>query len=616
MRRIRGTGFIAFVVLALAVPSQSASQEAGKDFFLEWKVEKISFEGNSNYSSDKLRDLMMLREGDEFRQWQLEEDLNVIKDYYRRNGFIDFSIEDVAKNTDVRNGSISVRITLEEGERIIFRDLVLEGNSVYPDAYLLKKLHLDRGKPYDARKVDSFLDDVLELYSGRGLIHLKIDKQLRLSAHEDSVDVLVTLDEGPKVYVGAIDVEGNDLVDENLIVKASRLKRGDVVRPRRLQESRQDIYQTSLFKNVALSLVDTDRADTVDVLLTVRESDFKTFGIGGGYGSVEGVKASIDWNQYHIFSKAEAIRTKSEVTYQPFQLSRIRFSNAYATAFTQPFFMNTHVRAQWSLSYVISDYLTYNQEVASFKALFTRTFGFHERLSFLVDFNSTRLFDIDFEEALEDVKQNEGRQTANSVTTTFVLDNRKDIFYPEQKDFLTLETTLSGGPLIGEVEVYRLTADYARYWLVYDAFLRPVVAARIKLGSVLGFRGSGPILPGEQFSMGGANSLRGYTEQGIGPLGEEGDPNTHSGNYVIILNLETRFDVWRKLAGVVFLDSGNVYDDNFDPSSPFLLTSFGAGFRYRSPIGPIRLEGALRLEEGLSFNADLGRIHFSVGQAF
>ena len=616
VKRIPRVDFVALAILALIIPSLSMGQEDQRDYFLEWKVEEISFEGNGFFSDNRLKDLMRLEVGDEFRQWQLEEDLDVIKDYYKRNGFIEFSVVDVVKDTDVRNGRILIEITLEEGERVIFREAVLQGNNLYPDADLIEKLKLERGDPYNAVMVDRFVKDLMTLYSERGLIHLKIESQIRLSTHEDSVDVVVILDEGPRVYVGGVGVAGNDLVSDYVIVKGSRLERGDVIRPRRLQESRQNIYQTGLFKNVGLALEDTDRADTVDVLLTVRESDFETFGIGGGYGSVEGVKANIEWNQYHIFSRAEAIRTKSEVTYQPFELSRIRFSNAYAVAFTQPFFLNTHVRAQWSLSYVVSDYLTYDQEVASFKGLFTRIFGFQKRLSFLVDFNSTRLFDIDFEEAIEDVIENEGSHLANSLTTTFVLDKREDLFYPEQKDFLTVETTLSGGPLIGEVEFYRLMADYARYWLISDSYLRPVIAARIKLGSVLGLRGSAPVLPGEQFSIGGANSLRGYREQGIGPLGEDGDPNTHSANYIFLLNLETRFTIWRKFGGVLFVDSGNVYDADFNPRSPFLLTSFGAGIRYRSPIGPIRLEGALRIDEGLSFDSDLGTIHFSVGQAF
>jgi outer membrane protein insertion porin family len=602
------------LVLVHPVGIQGANDQ--KAFFPEWKVKEISFEGNTYYSDDKLRKMMKLEVGDVFRQWQLDEDLEAIERDYRKNGFVGFDVDDVAREVDVRKGLISIKIRIKEGDRILFRDAIFEGNTLISDRDLQAKLDLKKGDPYQAQKVSRLLQEMTEFYAEKGNIRLKSSSQLRMSAAGDSVDVVITFVEGPRVYVGEVDVSGNKRVTENIIRKGSRLKRGDLVTPHRLQESQQNLYQTSLFKNIGITLKDTPAADTTNVVLSVRESDFKSYGIGGGYGSVDGIKASLEWNQYNVFSRAEAVGTKSEVTYQPFELSRIQFSNAYATAFTQPFFLDTYFRAQWTLSYKISDYLTYDQEVASFKDLFTRTFGLQKRLSFLVDFNSTRISNVDPEQASADVRANEGHQIANSVTMTFVLDKRPDLFYPENKDFLTVESTLSGGPLFGEVNFYRAYADYARYHRLSERYFRPVLAGRLKIGVVRGFQGTGTVLPGEQFSIGGANTLRGFKEQSIGPLGDVGDPNTHSGNFIILLNLETRFTLWRKIGGVVFFDSGNVYDDGFYPRSPFLLTSFGTGIRYKSPIGPIRLEGALRIDRNLSFRTGVGRVHFSVGQAF
>ncbi len=603
-------------ILLLAWPPEALTGKDGEGFVLEWRVKEINFDGNRSYSDDELRRQMKLEVGDEFRQWQLDEDLEVIERMYKKNGFVRFSVEDIEKDADVRKGEIKIRIKLDEGERVLFRRVTFEGNNIIPDEELQGILHLKRGEPFQMARVIDLVDKARELYSSRGHIHMKAENRTELSAEGDSVDVFITFDEGPKVHVGEILVEGNERVSDAIIKKGSRLRRGNVVRPRLLQESQQSIYQTNLFKNVSLVLEETSESDTVDVLLSVKESDFKTFGVGGGYASVDGIKASIEWNQYHLFSRAEWVRTKSEITYQPFELSQIRFSNAHAIAFTQPFFMKSLIQAQWSLSYKISDYQTYDQEVASFKALFTRTIGLFKRLSLLVDYNTTKIFKIDEEEASADVKENRGRQEVNSMTITFVLDKRENIFYPESRDFLTLESTLSGGPLLGEVDFYRAYADYARYQLVSRRLLRPVVAARVKLGVAMGFHSAGSVLPGEQFWIGGTNTLRGYREQAIGPLGDEGDPNTHSGNYILLLNLETRFQIWRSIGGVLFFDSGNVYDDHFRPRSPFLLTSFGAGIRYRSPIGPVRLEVALRIDRDLSFTSGNGRIHFSVGQSF
>ncbi len=584
--------------------------------FPEWKVKKIVIEGNNHYSDKQIRGMMNVREGKEFRQWQLDEDLELIGRFYRKHGFVDFSVSDVKKEVDVRKSQITLKISLSEGPRTLFRKIHFEGNRFLSDVTLRDEFGLKRGKPFRPEKVDNLLRYITDHYSDKGYINLKVNSRSEMTASGDSIDVYLTFDEGSRVHVGRVSVVGNDKVDGDIVLKGSRLKRGEIITPRRLQESQQSIYQTGLFKNVSFKIEKTARPDTADVLITVRESDFKTLGFGSGYGSVDGIKASIEWNQHHIFSGSESIQTKSEVTYQPFELSRIRFSNTYATAFTQPFFLGTLVRAQWSLSYALSEYLTYEQEIVSFKGMFTRIIGVFKRFSILADMNSTRIFNVDEDKASNDVILNEGRQISNSLTATFVLDKRKDLFYPEEKDFLTVESTLSGGPLYGDVNFYRVDADYARYARVPGRFLRPVIAARLRLGVIKGFKGTGSILPGEQFSIGGANTLRGYKEESIGPLGEEGDPNTHSGNYIVLFNLEGRFNIWHKIGGVLFFDSGNVYDSDFKPRSPFLLTTFGMGVRYRSPIGPIRLEGALRIDSNLSLRSGVGRVHFSVGQAF
>ncbi len=614
MKRIERIPIVIVAILwAILIGSVEGIAEE-KENAVEWTIKAILFEGNHYYPDGKLREMMKLEDGDIFRQWQLDEDLEAIESFYRKNGFIGFSVEDIERFVDVRKREITIQVILSEGRRIIFREIKFEGNTLMLDRDLRKRLELESGEPFHAVKIDRLLQEMTDYYAAKGHIRLEATSQSRISADSDSVDVVITIDEGPRIFIRDVYVEGNEHVSEEIVRRGSRLHRGDLITPKRLQESQQSIYQINMFKNVSLTLDDTEVPDSMDVRISVRESEFKTFGVGGGYGSVDGIKASFEWNQYQIFSKAEAIRTRSEITYQPFELSRINFSNAHAIAFTQPFFFRTLIRAQWSLSYKISDYQTYNQEVASFKGLFTRAFGFQRRLSLLVDFNSTKIFDVDPEQASDDVRENEGRQVANSLTLTYVLDKRRNLFYPESKDLLTLESTLSGGPLLGEVNFYRFTADYSRYLLISEDYFRPVLAGRIKAGVVRGFQTGGAVLPGEQFSIGGANSLRGYKEQSIGPLGDEGDPNTHSGNHLLLLNLEARFTIWKKIGAVVFFDSGNVYDEDFKPRSPFLLTSFGAGIRYKSPIGPIRLEGALRLDRDIT--SGVGRIHFSVGQAF
>ena len=104
-----------------------------------------------------------------------------------------------------------------------------------------------------------------------------------------------------------------------------------------------------------------------------------------------------------------------------------------------------------------------------------------------------------------------------------------------------------------------------------------------------------------------------------------GAPNTISpdgfptgGNAVVLLNGELRFPVWKDVGGVVFLDGGNVFRrvNEFDMGE--LRGSYGFGLRYKSPVGPIRIDLGFKLDRRVVAGVlePPTAIHFSLGQAF
>ena len=106
------------------------------------------------------------------------------------------------------------------------------------------------------------------------------------------------------------------------------------------------------------------------------------------------------------------------------------------------------------------------------------------------------------------------------------------------------------------------------------------------------------IPPFERFYLGGMNSVRGYKERTISPvydkkegsLGyDEGDEK--GGDKSFFFNLEYLVPLHKEMGilGVVFFDAGKTWDD--DESIDFdLYKSVGAGIRWYSPLGPLRLE--------------------------
>ena len=126
--------------------------------------------------------------------------------------------------------------------------------------------------------------------------------------------------------------------------------------------------------------------------------------------------------------------------------------------------------------------------------------------------------------------------------------------------------------------------------------------------------------------LGGTNTVRGYGYQKLGPLDPNGNPL--GGQTAISGNLELRFPVYKKFSGVVFSDMGHVDLDPFSVDSGEMRFTCGAGIRYNTIIGPVRLDFGYKINPpvlgDVTVNTptpneeveDRWKIHFSIGQAF
>jgi outer membrane translocation and assembly module TamA len=123
----------------------------------------------------------------------------------------------------------------------------------------------------------------------------------------------------------------------------------------------------------------------------------------------------------------------------------------------------------------------------------------------------------------------------------------------------------------------------------------------------------------ERFFAGGDTTIRGYALDTVGTpktISPRGFPR--GGNGVLIMNAELRVPVWKEIGAALFADGGNVWERVTDFSLSELRGSLGFGLRYRSPIGPIRLDLGFKMDRR-EFGGRLeprSVLHFSIGQAF
>ncbi len=124
----------------------------------------------------------------------------------------------------------------------------------------------------------------------------------------------------------------------------------------------------------------------------------------------------------------------------------------------------------------------------------------------------------------------------------------------------------------------------------------------------------------ERFFAGGDTSVRGYALDRLGTaatIDRNGFPV--GGNAVIVLNSELRIPVWKDIGVVGFVDAGNVWARVSDFAFGDIRPTTGFGLRYKSPIGPLRVDLGFKLARQTQPDGSLERLtalHISLGQAF
>jgi len=582
---------------------------------VDWEVGRVTFNGNGSIGDNELKDVMELEKGGTFLEWQLQEDLEAIRTLYVSKGFIDASI---GEEREVRfdDRKVNIEIVIYEGQKIYVSRIEIHGVHVLPEKDVRRRLKLNTGDPLDTGRLDDFEIRIKDTYARRGYPYLVIQPEFIFSTERDSVAVVIGIAEGKITFLGDFSVVGNEQIEDRIILRALTVETGGIFNPEKLQESQENVYQIGLFKSVFFDLQGLDeQKDTLDLVVEVKEDDFRSFGFGVGYGSVQGIRTSGEWGQANVLDRAEKFAAKAEFTYHPSPNSSYNQTRTYVLSLAEPFFFSTRARSLWTASYQYIDYDSFDKVGVSGGLLLSRFYGRKKRISlyYLVESSDISNVDSTDHQVPEDILQNIGKHLRNTLEFSYVRDRGDDIFYPTTGDVFKLTTALAGGPLFGERDYYRITGDYARYRQVSVLGKSMILASHVKMGIVREFGTSEPVPPEEQFSIGGSNSLRGYDELAIGLLS---DIEPRSGNYTLQINLESRFAIWRGLDGVFFFDTANIYNRDFFPRKPFLLSSAGIGIRYRTPIGPVRVEQAVRVDNNLGSKKTIGRLHISLGNPF
>jgi outer membrane protein insertion porin family len=628
-------------------------------------AEGVQITGNSSISLEEIRPLLVLKPGDLYVASHLDATVGALLRLYRTRGFrwVDIKPSETDMGSDGGNALIRPVITIVEGPRAMLGEVTVNGAKALSDAEIRRVMQLQAGQPYYEPSINAASDAIQLEYLNLGFSTVQISLAPALSEDRTRVDLTFNIVEGPQTLVDHVIIVGNTRTSEEIIRREVLLRPGAPLGLQDLLESRRRLSALGLFRRIDVRQLEHGQASRRDVLVTVEEAPATAIGYGGGLEATSVLRAGLDGRgaeerlefaprgffdigRRNLGGRNRSISLFTRVAVRPrdepdnpaldgrgFSLSEYRLVGTYrepSALFWNADLLLTAAGEQGVRS-------SFNFRRRGVGAELTRRVSRTIRVSGRYSFSTTRTFDerlSDEEEAQIDRLFPQVRLSAFSGGVS--RDTRDDVVEPTAGTLLSGEASVAVRFLGGEVGFVK--TYFQGSWFKRLPGVRGIVfATRATVGLADGLpREAQPTdeqgrpiegppiviedLPAsERFFAGGDTTIRGFALDTVGTpetITPRGFPR--GGNGLLILNAELRIPVWKDFGAALFSDGGNVFArvTDFDPSE--LRGSVGFGVRYRSPIGPVRVDLGFKMDRR-QFGGGLEKrtaLHFSIGQAF
>ncbi len=644
------------------------------------EVTSLRFEGNETFPDRMLRNAIITREsscrsfilapfcwgGAEFAEDRafltprtFRDDYARVQLFYYVRGFRQAQVDTVMDRS--AENQVSITYLIDEGRPIRITEMRITGFEGDARAGLADNLPIQEGEPLDLTRLDFARDTLTQRMRDRGYAHTDVLRNIDIDLVSYEAQVEFDVFSGPFSRFGEIQIEGNEKVSESVIRRMLPFQEGFQYSQAAIYEAQRNIYNLEIFRHASIQQdLDHQPDSLVPLRVQVNEGDAHRVRMGGGWNTAECFTAESRWSSRNFQGGARRLVLRGGLSNlgTP-QLEDSICSGAgseefgdlnwvVSADFTQPFLMSPRNALSASIfaeRQSLQD--VFVRQALGLNLTLTRNIGRGNPLSLFYRPQLARL------EAAEvffctsflvcDPQEIDILQDFNllaPVGVSFSRDRTNRGFSPTAGYTVLVDLEHASAVTGSEFDYERIVAETTRFLEITSDV---VVAGRIR-GGWLGagrFRGlegtdGGPTPriahPQKRFYAGGANSVRGYAQNQLGPEvlsvevdelifpREEGmDPvcgpeavaelscdaagldqdrffvRPTGGGNLLEGNVELRFPVLQPhLRGGAFVDFGQVWDSSAGISLGELVMTPGLGLRYSTPIGPVRVDLAYR----------------------
>jgi outer membrane protein insertion porin family len=565
-------------------------------------IDKIVFRGNQGLKDKQIKEAMATKERQYFilrgtvQRQRLDEDMDRIMALYQDHGYVQARVEKHDVVIDREKARVTITVDVVEGAQYKVGVVRLAGITMFPEEELRRQLGIKTGDVFSRSALRDGTRNIADLYSTIGRASADIVPRTEQQPTTSTVDVAVEITEGPEVYVERINITGNTRSEDRILRREVPFVEGDLFTLQKLQRARQRLINLGYFDLVNVTTQPGTDKTRIIVNIEVTERPTGIFSIGGGFSSVDSFVGTLDISQNNFLGRG-------------WQLSlRIRAganSQQGVISFTEPWLFDRPLSAGFDLFNVLRQFDEYDYDSLGGNVRLSHPFAEYWRWQTSYRLTKDDISDVS-DTADNSLKEEEGTRVTSAISLGLTRDSRDVIAAPSKGGLTAITLDFAG--LGGDskfIKAIGSTSYFKPIWFGH------ILSGRVEAG--YGFGWSDEDLPVfERFYLGGPNSIRSFKARKISPKDDSGEriggTSELLGNLEYIVPLPFNF----RVAG--FFDIGNVYGfgTKFDPTNT--REAAGAGIRWQSPFGPIRVDYGINLDRRKG--EDFGTIQFSVGSPF
>lgn len=591
----------------------------------KYRISKIEFYGNKNFSDRLLKNLLSNKEvnfirkifkGGYFSQEKFNKDLTTLESFYKNNGFADFKIDSF--KFEYEEKLMKIKIFLNEGKKYYFGSISFEGNSKFKNEELENTITIKKplnlfssiryrlgygiwynSKLYSRAKVLESVNNISGLYADSGYIYAQVEP---IEEKSDSiVNIKFKVKENWKVKVRLVNIYGNSKTWDEIIRREIYVFPGEYFNRSLLLLSYRNLYYLNYFSNISVNFKPVlEDSSLVDLEIKVEEKPTGQIGAGASYSQLDGLFFNINLQQPNFLGRGWTIGLLAEygARRQNFQIS-----------FTEPWFGGKPVLVGINI-YSLNRYLfTFNQRNTGISISYgTRLWNLFSRIKFDYTFEYISVYDISplYEGSqFYDFWTKNPRVLSSSLTTTFSYDTRDRVFNPSKGYSFSFPWTITGGPIGGNLHYIKFTPELITIIPNYKDKL--VSFLRLNWGSIFSILSKQELPPYEYFALGdvGPLGLRGYDFRSIGTrVGS----SVLGGKHFFRFTFEERIRPTDQFYISLFYETGNSWWAIKTINFKNLYDAIGIGFRIEVPI-----VGIMGFDFAYSLKNREFKTHFNLG---